>query len=114
MAFRLGSSRRDIGPTSKKSICMMQLSMCTIHLPTPGRAGKSRVSRVTTGGGAMAESVIQSIETEIALLFRRADATARAAPGSEHRALDRAAYVILRQLEASGDLNVGALAALLG
>ena len=60
------------------------------------------------------ESVIQTIETEVALLLRRAEATRRSSPEAEHRALDRAAYVILRQLEASGDTNVGALASQLG
>src|SRR5215470_10818834 len=60
------------------------------------------------------EPVIQSIETEIALLLRRAEATRRAAAGVEHRALDRAAYVILRQLDEGGDLNVGSIAARLG
>jgi DNA-binding MarR family transcriptional regulator len=62
----------------------------------------------------MADDAIRSIETEVALLLRRAEATRRADPHAEHRALDRAAYVILRQLEASGNANVGALATLLG
>jgi DNA-binding MarR family transcriptional regulator len=60
------------------------------------------------------EPVIRTIETEIALLLRRAEATRRASPGAEHRALDRAAYVILRQLETTGDANVGTVATLLG
>jgi DNA-binding MarR family transcriptional regulator len=62
----------------------------------------------------LTESVIQSIETDVAMLMRRAEATRRATPNAEHRALDRAAYVILRQLDAHGDTNVGALAGLLG
>src|SRR5262245_23310747 len=56
---------------------------------------------------------IASIEAELALLLRRAEATRRAGP-QEHRALDRAAYVILRHLEASGPANVGAVADALG
>jgi DNA-binding MarR family transcriptional regulator len=56
---------------------------------------------------------VPSIEAELALLLRRAEATRRA--GSQaHRALDRAAYVILRHLEASGPTQVGAIAAALG
>src|SRR5262249_59860279 len=35
-------------------------------------------------------------------------------PVAAHRAFDRAAYVILRQLDESGDTNVGALASMLG
>jgi DNA-binding MarR family transcriptional regulator len=62
----------------------------------------------------LSESVIQSIETDVAMLMRRAEATRRATPNAGHRALDRAAYVILRQLDAHGDTNVGALAVLLG
>jgi DNA-binding MarR family transcriptional regulator len=62
----------------------------------------------------MTEPVIATIETEVALLFRRAEATRRAAPGAEHRALDRAAYVILRQLDSHGAANVGTIAGLLG
>jgi DNA-binding MarR family transcriptional regulator len=62
----------------------------------------------------MADEVIRSIETELALLLRRAEATRRADPRAEHRTLDRAAYVILHQLETSGDANVGTLATLLG
>jgi DNA-binding MarR family transcriptional regulator len=60
------------------------------------------------------DSVIGALETEIALLLRRAEATRRADPTAAHRALDRAAYVILRQLDESGDTNVGALASKLG
>jgi DNA-binding MarR family transcriptional regulator len=53
---------------------------------------------------------VESIETELALLLRRAEATRRASTEQAHRALDRAAYVILRHLDASGPVNVGQLA----
>jgi DNA-binding MarR family transcriptional regulator len=56
---------------------------------------------------------VATIEAEVALLLRRAEATRRA--GNEaHRALDRAAYVILRELDESGSANVGTLATGLG
>ncbi|GAB3812179.1 MarR family transcriptional regulator [Micromonospora zhanjiangensis] len=61
------------------------------------------------------------IETEVALLMRLGEATRRGTPGiastgrparaAEHRALDRAAYVILRHLDRVGPQNVSALAA---
>jgi DNA-binding MarR family transcriptional regulator len=59
-------------------------------------------------------TAIESIETEVALLLRRAEATRRAVPGAAHRALDRAAYVLLRRLTQDGPANVGTLAADLG
>ena len=58
-------------------------------------------------------SAVATIEAELALLLRRAEATRRAG-NQAHRALDRAAYVILRQLDESGPANVGALASGLG
>jgi len=54
-----------------------------------------------------------TIETQMALLMRLGEATRRSTGGPAHRALDRAAYVILRQLEKDGPLNVSALAAAL-
>jgi DNA-binding MarR family transcriptional regulator len=57
---------------------------------------------------------VEKIETEVALLMRRADATQRSAPDAPHRALDRAAYLVLRKLEKDGPQLVGALAAALG
>ncbi len=57
---------------------------------------------------------IADIETEVALLLRRAEATRRATPDQAHRALDRAAYVILRHLEEHGPTKMGQLAARLG
>ena len=56
------------------------------------------------------DSAIGTIETEIALLMRRAEATRRATPVAPHRALDRAAYVILRYLTDHGPGNVSAIA----
>jgi DNA-binding MarR family transcriptional regulator len=58
-------------------------------------------------------SDIGAIETEVAVLMRRGEATRRALPVAPHRALDRAAYLILRHLELAGPLNVSALAAAL-
>jgi DNA-binding MarR family transcriptional regulator len=57
------------------------------------------------------DDVLGTIETQIALLMRLGEATRRATPVEPHRALDRAAYVILRQLAESGPANVSALAA---
>jgi DNA-binding MarR family transcriptional regulator len=57
--------------------------------------------------------VLGKIETQMALLMRLGEATRRSTGGPAHRALDRAAYVILRQLEKDGPLNVSALAAAL-
>ncbi|WP_422736239.1 MarR family winged helix-turn-helix transcriptional regulator [Micromonospora sp. WMMD729] len=57
------------------------------------------------------ESTLGLIETEVALLMRFGEATRRATGTAEHRVLDRAAYVILRHLDAAGPQNVSALAA---
>jgi len=57
--------------------------------------------------------VLGTIETQMALLMRLGEATRRSTGGPAHRALDRAAYVILRQLEKDGPLNVSVLAAAL-
>ncbi|WP_405430380.1 MarR family winged helix-turn-helix transcriptional regulator [Micromonospora sp. NBC_00617] len=57
------------------------------------------------------ESALGQIETEVALLMRFGEATRRATGTAEHRVLDRAAYVILRHLDAAGPQNVSALAA---
>jgi DNA-binding MarR family transcriptional regulator len=57
------------------------------------------------------ESTLGLIETEVALLMRFGEATRRASGSAEHRVLDRAAYVILRHLDAAGPQNVSALAA---
>jgi DNA-binding MarR family transcriptional regulator len=59
------------------------------------------------------DPAISAIETEIAVLLRRAEATRRggAAP---HRALDRAAYLILRRLDEAGPQSVTGVAEALG
>src|SRR5512144_2652337 len=57
--------------------------------------------------------VLGTIETQMALLMRLGEATRRSTGGPAHRALGRAAYVILRQLEKDGPLNVSVLAAAL-
>lgn len=56
------------------------------------------------------DEVLGAIETQVALLMRLGEATRRATDLKPHRALDRAAYVILRHLQASGPQNVSALA----
>ncbi|MGX6601811.1 MarR family winged helix-turn-helix transcriptional regulator [Micromonosporaceae bacterium Da 78-11] len=56
------------------------------------------------------EAVLGTIETQVARLMRLAEATRRATDMKPHRALDRAAYVILRQLQQHGPHNVSALA----
>ena len=58
----------------------------------------------------MADDVLGTIETQVAMLMRLGEATRRATDLKPHRALDRSAYVILRHLEAGGPLNVSALA----
>lgn len=61
----------------------------------------------------MTREAIGAIETEVALLMRRGEATRRATPVAAHRALDRAAYLLLRRLQQDGPQNVSALAAAL-
>ncbi|MET7879515.1 MarR family winged helix-turn-helix transcriptional regulator [Micromonospora profundi] len=60
---------------------------------------------------ALDEATLGRIETEVALLMRFGEATRRATGNAEHRVLDRAAYVILRHLDAAGPQNVSVLAA---
>ncbi|MEU8231090.1 MarR family transcriptional regulator [Actinoplanes sp. NPDC048791] len=55
------------------------------------------------------DSALRVIETQVAMLMRLGEATRRAAP-RPHRALDRAAYVILRFLQEAGPQNVSAVA----
>ncbi|HEX7743859.1 MAG TPA: MarR family transcriptional regulator [Micromonosporaceae bacterium] len=58
------------------------------------------------------EKTLGRIETQIASLMRLGEATQRgSASAGEHRALDRAAYVLLRRLAEAGPQNVSALAA---
>ena len=59
-------------------------------------------------------TTLEAIETEVALLMRRAEATRRAGGEAPHRALDRAAYLVLRRLESDGPLQINALADALG
>jgi DNA-binding MarR family transcriptional regulator len=61
----------------------------------------------------VSEPSIGAVETEVAVLMRRGEATRRAIPMEPHRALDRASYLILRHLDVAGPLNVSALAAAL-
>lgn len=60
------------------------------------------------------ERTVELIETEVALLMRRAEATRRATGEAPHRALDRAAYLLLRRLDQDGPLQIGELAQGLG
>ncbi|AGL15316.1 MarR family winged helix-turn-helix transcriptional regulator [Actinoplanes sp. N902-109] len=55
------------------------------------------------------ESALGSIETQVAMLIRLGEATRRSSP-RPHRALDRAAYVILRLLRESGPQNISTVA----
>ncbi len=57
------------------------------------------------------DDVLGAIETHIAMLMRLGEASRRSTGLKPHRALDRAAYVILRHLEQDGPQNVSALAA---
>jgi DNA-binding MarR family transcriptional regulator len=61
----------------------------------------------------MSVDVLGSIETQVALLMRLGEATRRSTEMAPHRALDRAAYVILRRLQQEGPQNVSAIAAAL-
>jgi DNA-binding MarR family transcriptional regulator len=56
------------------------------------------------------DDVLGTIETQVAMLMRLGEATRRSTALKPHRALDRAAYVILRHLQATGPQNVTALA----
>src|SRR5689334_16482853 len=56
------------------------------------------------------DEVLGAIETHIAMLMRLGEASRRSTGLKPHRALDRAAYVILRHLERDGPQNVSALA----
>ena len=56
------------------------------------------------------EGILGAIETHIAMLMRLGEASRRSTGLKPHRALDRAAYVILRHLQQDGPLNVSALA----
>lgn len=56
------------------------------------------------------DDILGTIETQVAMLMRLGEATRRSTDLRPHRALDRAAYVILRHLQASGPQNVTALA----
>jgi DNA-binding MarR family transcriptional regulator len=58
----------------------------------------------------VSDPTISAIETEVAVLMRRGEATRRAVPMAPHRALDRAAYLILRHLDLAGPQNVSVLA----
>ena len=62
-------------------------------------------------GGMTDDEVLGAIETHIAMLMRLGEASRRSTGLKPHRALDRAAYVILRHLERDGPQNVSALAA---
>lgn len=55
------------------------------------------------------DSALGVIETQVAMLMRLGEATRRSSP-RPHRALDRAAYVILRFLQDAGPQNVSAVA----
>jgi DNA-binding MarR family transcriptional regulator len=57
------------------------------------------------------DEVLGAIETHIAMLMRLGEASRRSTGLKPHRALDRAAYVILRHLQQDGPQNVSALAA---
>jgi DNA-binding MarR family transcriptional regulator len=59
------------------------------------------------------DAVLGIIETQVAMLMRLGEATRRSTGVQPHRALDRAAYVILRRLQQDGPLNVSVLAAAL-
>jgi DNA-binding MarR family transcriptional regulator len=61
----------------------------------------------------VSDTSIGAIETEVAVLMRRGEATRRATPVAPYRALDRAAYLILRHLAVSGRQNISVLAAAL-
>ena len=56
------------------------------------------------------DEVLGTIETQVAMLMRLGEATRRSTGLRPHRALDRAAYVILRHLEAVGPQNITVLA----
>ena len=56
------------------------------------------------------DEALGAIETQVASLMRLGEASRRSTGLKPHRALDRAAYVILRHLQRDGRLSVSALA----
>jgi len=56
------------------------------------------------------DDALSTIETQIALIMRLGEASRRSTGLRPHRALDRAAYVILRRLQTDGPQNVSTLA----
>jgi DNA-binding MarR family transcriptional regulator len=56
------------------------------------------------------DEILDVIETQIALIMRLGEASRRSTGLKPHRALDRAAYVILRSLQQEGPQNVSTLA----
>lgn len=66
---------------------------------------------MATSGDSEADVTLGIIETELAHLMRLAEASRRSSATTPHRALDRAAYLILRHLAEAGPQNVSALAA---
>ncbi|WP_297600458.1 MarR family transcriptional regulator [Mycobacterium sp.] len=73
----------------------------------------ARASKWLYDTGMSEDEVLGTIETQVALLMRLGEATRRSTGVKPHRALDRAAYVILRRLQEDGPQNVSALAAAL-
>jgi DNA-binding MarR family transcriptional regulator len=71
-----------------------------------------KMSRTDKPGGETPadDEALGVIETQVAFLMRLGEASRRSTGLKPHRALDRAAYVILRHLQRDGRLNVSALA----
>jgi DNA-binding MarR family transcriptional regulator len=61
-------------------------------------------------GDVTDDEVLGAIETQVALIMRLGEASRRSTGLKPHRALDRAAYVILRLLKHDGPQNVSTLA----
>jgi DNA-binding MarR family transcriptional regulator len=60
--------------------------------------------------GMTDDEVLGAIETHVAMLMRLGEASRRSTGLKPHRALDRAAYVLLRHLQQDGPQNISALA----
>jgi DNA-binding MarR family transcriptional regulator len=97
---------------NKKAVCYSYVALGTAW---PGRARMTRAdetSRTRTRGRETPadDEALGVIETQVAFLMRLGEASRRSTGLKPHRALDRAAYVILRHLQRDGRLNVSALA----
>jgi DNA-binding MarR family transcriptional regulator len=81
-----------------------------VHVDLKQVLATDRARASEEGDMADDDEMLDTIETQIAYLMRMGEASRRATALKPHRALDRAAYVILRHLQEHGPQNVSAIA----